>query len=124
MNIHKGQALITLLLFVIISVTVTTGAIIVILLNAKSTNQISQANVCHSIAESGIENAMLQLLRNPSYTGSTFTLDGGTTAVQVASSAGVLTITSQASLGDYQSTVQAQATYNNNVLSLTSWKDL
>lgn len=123
-TLQSGQALITMLLFVVISVIITSGAIIIILLNAKSTTQIAQSDICHTIAESGIENALLRLLRNTGYTGETMTLDGGTTVVQVTGSGNPYTITSSASLSTFRSTIQVTATETNNVFTVTSWKEL
>ncbi len=121
---QKGQALITLLLFVIISVTITSGAIIVILLNSRNVTQISQAGTCKVIAETGAENALLRILRDPSYTGEVMSLDGGSTTVQVASSGGTFTITSSATLDSYHSTIQVVANETNDVMSVSSWKEL
>ena len=119
-----GQALVTLLLFVIISVTITSGAIIVILLNSRDVTQISQYGTCRAIAETGVENALLRLLRNPGYTGEVMSLDGGSANVQVAMSSGTYTITSAATLGSYHDTIQVVAIETNDVMSISSWKEL
>ncbi len=121
---QNGQALVTLLLFVIISVTITSGAIIVILLNSRNVTQISQAGACKAIAETGAENALLRLLRDPSYTGEVMSLNGGSTIVQVTSNGGVYTITSTATLDSFHSTIQVVANDTNDVMSVSSWKEL
>jgi len=121
---YPGQALVTLLLFIIISVTLTTAAIIVIVVNTKSVTQIDQANFSRSIAESGVENAMLRLLRNPGYTGETMSISEGTVTVQVTSNGSTYTVTSVGKIGFFVHTIQAIATLTNNVLTVSSWKEI
>lgn len=121
---HSGQALVTLLLFIIISVTLTTAAIIVIVVNTKSVTQIDQANFSRSIAESGIENALLRILRNPSYTGETMMVNGGTASVQVTSSGTTYTITSVGTIGFFVHTIQVTASVTNDALTVISWKEI
>lgn len=121
---QSGQALVTLLFFTIIATLLTSAAIVVVVVNAKSTNQVMQANISRSIAESGVENALLRLLRNPSYTGETMTLNGGTAVVQVSQSGSTYTITSTGTNNNFVSTMQATATVTNDTMSVTSWKEL
>jgi len=52
---QKGQALVTLLFFMLIGVAVTSSAIIVLLSNALGTNYSDQGTESYYVAESGIE---------------------------------------------------------------------
>jgi len=121
---QSGQALVTLLFFIIISVTLTTAAIIVIVVNSKSITQVDQANFSRSIAESGVENALLRLLRNPGYTGETVNINGGNVTVQVTSNGTTYTITSVGKIGFFVHTIQAIATMTNDTLTVASWKEI
>src|SRR3990167_8570329 len=72
---QSGQALITLIFFVLIAVVITSGAIIMIAVNSLSVGKFQEGSISYYSAESGIENAILRILRNPSYLGETLTID-------------------------------------------------
>ena len=86
--------------------------------------QIDQANFSRSIAESGVENAMLRLLRNPGYTGEAMNINGGNVTVQVTNNGTIFTITSVGKIGFFVHTIQAIGTMTNNTLTLSSWKEI
>src|SRR5476649_2444851 len=101
---QKGQALITLLFFVIIAVTITTGAAIVVMTNTLNETRLQQSTLAYSVAESGSEN---RLLRNPNYTGETLTVGSGTATITVTGGgANPYIITSKGQVGNYIRTVQ------------------
>ena len=84
MNYKSGQALVTLLVFMIIAVTITSSAVMIIILNSKGSYRFQDGLVAYQIAESGAENAILRLLRNPDYTGETDLAVGeGTASIPV-----------------------------------------
>jgi len=120
---QKGQTLVMLLIFMIIAITITSAATVVVLLNSSSTSKFEQATITYSIAESGAENAIIRLLRNPNYTGESLTVGDGTAAVTVVGTNPKI-ITSIATLRNFQRTIQVTASYSNNILSVTSWKEI
>src|SRR5690242_10916553 len=96
---QHGQALITLLFFMIIGITLIVAASIVTLQNVSSTSAAEQGSIAYFAAESGIEDALLQVLRYPSgsttpYTSGTVTYAQGQAAITVNSSGNTMTITS------------------------------
>jgi type II secretory pathway component PulK len=119
---EKGQALITLLFFIIVAVTITSGAVIVILTNSSATNQTQQGIIALSTAESGAENALLRLLRDPDYSGETVAIGEGTAQISVTGS-GNKTITVEGNNGGALRKIQVETSYNNNILTLISWKE-
>ena len=119
---EKGQALIILLIFMIIALTVTSAGVRVVLVNSISASSISQSQEVYFIAESGIENALLRLARDPNYTGENVIVGSGTTAVTI-SGGSTKTITSTATLGNFKKQIIASALYNNYVWSVNSWKE-
>ncbi|OGG27488.1 hypothetical protein A2960_04295 [Candidatus Gottesmanbacteria bacterium RIFCSPLOWO2_01_FULL_39_12b] len=119
---EKGQALIILLIFMIIALTVTSAGVMVVLVNSISASSISQSQEVYFIAESGIENALLRLARDPNYTGENVIVGSGTTAVTI-SGGSTKTITSTATLGNFKKQIIASALYNNYVWSVNSWKE-
>lgn len=120
---ERGQALITLLFFVLISLTITTGAIIIIIANSLSVSRFQEGAIAYYAAESGIENALLRLLRDPSYTGETLVIGSSTSTVSVAGSNSKI-ITSVTQNGKYKRTVSVQMDYNNGYYTYSNWKEL
>ncbi len=123
-NKSKGHALITLLFFVAISTIVTTAAVIVLFNNLLNVTRFSESTQSYYIAESGIENALMQILRNPNYAGETLDLPEGEVVVSVTNNAGIYTINSTSTVGDSIRTVEAQATYTDEILTVTSMGEI
>ena len=122
MKSQKGQALVALLVFMVVAITITSAAIIIMAVNSLSASDVEQGVVTSALSDGGVENAMLRLLRNPSYSGETLSYDDGTADVEVAGS-GNLSITSDATLNDFLSRMVAEVNYSNYIFSLTSWKE-
>ena len=116
----QGQALLTFLIFVLISLTITSAASVVSLINSQSSQKIEQGTITAQAAESGVENALLRLLRDPSYSGETLSIGTSTVVVTISGS----TITSVATNGNFKRQIQVITSYTNNVLTITSWKEL
>lgn len=120
---NNGQALVTLLFFMIIAILLTSASIVIMFTNSLSANSVQQADTSYYIAESGVENAILRLLRDPGYTGETLTIGDGNAIIQVDGINPVIA-TSTGTLGNFKHTIQITGTYNNNVFSITGWKEL
>ena len=75
-------------------------------------------------AESGAENALLRLLRNPVYGGETMTTDNGFAYITVADLGSGKTITSRGVTGEYSRSVEVRVSIANGVITITSWKEL
>lgn len=103
-----------------ISMAVITGLVVVVLNNATAASNLEQGTVSYFAAESGVENALLRLIRDPAYNGETLSIDGGTVVVEVNS--GIATST--ANIANSIRKIQANYVYNNNVLTVTSWKEI
>lgn len=122
-NHSSGQALVVLLVFMVVSLTIASAATVLILVNSASSSRVEQGIETDAIAESGIENALLQSLRNPNYTGETLTLGSGSVKVVVAGT-GAKTATSSAIWGNFTRQIQVQFTDINNILNTNSWTEL
>jgi hypothetical protein len=120
---QRGQALITLLFFVLISLTITSGAIIIIIANSISASKLQEGALAYYTAESGMENALLRLLRDPNYTGETLTI-GEATLVTTVSGNNPKTIESVGQNGNFKRKVSAEMTYNNGYYTFSNWKEL
>ena len=119
---NRGNALITLLFFALITIIVTSAAIVMLMINSGAVTTVQQGNDAYSIAESGVENALLRLLRNPSYTGEVLTIGNGAATITVTGGP-TKTIISKGKIGNFERSIQVVATYTNNVLTVTSWDE-
>ncbi len=122
-NSQTGQALVTLLFFSIVAITITSAAVIVTLTQAKTGTTLELSNEVYYLAESGAENALLLLLRDPSYSGEQLVLPNGTITISVAGT-NPKTITSVAYANGITRQIQVQADYTNSILTVLSWKEV
>lgn len=120
---QNGQAIVTLLFFMILAITITSGAVIIILTNSLAASKFDQGNVTYYIAESGAENALIRLLRDPNYTGETMTIDTGTAIINVSGQNPKI-ITSEGKIGDFSRKIEVVADYADNILSVLSWRQI
>lgn len=123
-NSSSGQALVTLLFFTIIGMTIVSAAAVFVYENSQSASIAEQGTYAYYIAESGIEEALLQMLRDPNYVGTPALqpLSIGTGSVKIDVDSGIITAT-----GTYQNVVrkiQAKTVYNNSMLNISSWKEI
>ena len=129
-NLQSGQALITLLFFTIIGITVTSAAVVMVLVNSTSGSKFQEGMIAYQIAESGAENGLLRVLRTPppTYTGETLTVGTGGTATIVVTGTGTAgdpyIITSTGQTGNFIRKIEVRATYVNNLLTVTQKQEL
>lgn len=123
MNSKQGQTLLMLLVFMIIAITITSAATMLIVVNSANTQKLEGGSIAYQIAESGIENALLRLLRNPNYTGEArLTIGSGTADISVSGS-NPYTITSIGKSGSFSRTLQVIVNYNGN-MTISSWREV
>ena len=123
---ESGQALISLLFVAIIGITVMSSAVILVYGNTQSASITEQGTYANYVAESGAEEGLLRLLRNPNYTGTAvgqpLPVGLGSVVIQVSTASGLIT-----SIGTYNNAVrkiQVQTVYNNGVRTISSWKEV
>lgn len=121
--LFHGQTMVTLLFFVVIALTITSAAVAMVITNSQSTTKFEQGLLAYYVAEGGVENALLRLLRNPNYTGETLSVGEGTAVITVAGT-DPKTITSLGTVRNFSRKIQLVAEYTNNILSVTSWKEV
>ena len=113
----KGQALITLLFFSIIAITVTSAAIIILITNSLSGAKLQQGSIAYEVAQAGIENAKLRLLRDPDYSGESLSVGNGTALITVSKNGEMYTIRSTGTIGSFSRQIQIIATYSASLLT-------
>lgn len=122
----KGQALVALLSFIIISITVVSAAVIILITNSLAASKVEQGVTAYALAQSGVENAVLRLLRNPTYTGEPpMIVPLGTIVISVVSGGGSYTIYSTGKVGKFARRIRAIASFDAaEKLNITEWKEL
>lgn len=125
LSLQSGQALVTLLFFTVIGITVVAGSVMVIFANSLSGMRFQQGSVAYEIAQSGMENGLLRLLRDPGYTGETLSVGSGSASIAVVPS-GVdgYTVTSVGTLGNFTRRIESTVTYSDNEFEVTSRKEI
>lgn len=123
---QSGQALIMLLFFVLVGITVATSATLITASNSEAATTLGEGIIAKEMADSGIEAAMLGIVRDSAnYTGETIAnINGGSVVVSVTGGASKK-IDSVATNGNFVKKVEVIVNYSNNVLGVpTSWKEI
>lgn len=126
MRLESGQALVTLVVFTAIATVVITGAVMATIVNSQATSKFVQGEQALQIAESGAENAIIRLLRDPNYgeTPDTISVGNGQAKITVTTVGESKTIISQGENGSFKRRVEVSISYVNNKLTVTSWKEI
>jgi len=122
-NRHSGQTLVLVLVVMIMAITITTAAIMIMITNSTDTGQEASGQYVLDIAESGAENALLRLLRDPNFAGETIGINGGT-SISTVSGTTTKTIDADGKLSGHVRKIEVVVSYNNNVLNINSWKEV
>lgn len=122
-NTQSGQTLVMLLIFMMISIMVTSASVGLILNSSTSTDKVYQGSNALTIAEGGAETAMIKLLRNIDYTGETLTIGEGEAVISVSGSNPKI-ISSTGTYNNFSRTIQVIVSTTNNILTVTSWKEI
>ncbi len=123
---RKGQTLISLIVVVAMSIIIISTVLGLVISNSINTSVIQQSGLVRSAAESGMENALLQLLRNPDYEGETIPagISGYQTVITVTGDDTNKTLESTATSLNYRRKIKVDITYNENIMQIISWRDI
>ena len=119
---RKGQTLITLLIFVGVILTIFTPAIMINIINIMGSSKVQRGSYAYLIAESGAEEALLRLLRDPNYQGGTLQIGNGTAEIVVASNSGMI-ITSVGEIGSHEKRVRVELNVEDDLI-INTWKEV
>lgn len=117
-----GQTLVALTVYMVVAMIITMGAVAVTIINIRANTSYTSGELALQYANDGVENALIQLERNASYTGETMSISNGSATITVSGS-GTKTITSVGSVGNYERTITASATNTSNIYTVTSWTE-
>jgi len=118
---QEGQSLVLLLFFVLMAMTFAVTAILMSIIGSGSITSLESGIEARQLADSGAENALLRLVRDPAYTGEEY--PDGSVEIDVTGTTNK-TIAVTAHVGAYTRTVEVLTQYDNNVLSVVSWKEV
>lgn len=107
----------------VIAIIITTASIALVLNSSQATSKVYQGATSLDIAESGAETAMIRLLRDVNYTGEALPVGGGQAVITV-SGTNPKTIISKGTLNNFTRTIRVIVDTSNNVLTVTSWKEI
>lgn len=122
----KGQVLVMLLVFMTVAITVTAASVALSIGSSQGVSKMEVSDMAFAAAESGIENALMRLLRNPGYTGETLTVADATATITVTGTNPVI-ITSIGESGGFVRRVQVSASYAGDadmILNIDSWQEI
>ena len=108
-----------------IATLVITAAVVTILSSSTSTSKVEQGQMAYQAAEGGMDEAVIQLLRNPNYVGTETNIPTGQSTFSLTVSGGATkTIDSWGKYGVFQRHIQTTASYNVGALSVNPWQEV
>lgn len=118
---QSGQALVMLLFFIMIGITITSTAVFVVINNSLATTDTEQGEIARELAETGAENALLQIIRG-NFANENISTPDGSVAISITNGANI-TIDSVGSSGNYVKHVRVMASKDGKI-DVTSWKEI
>ncbi len=121
----KGNILLTVVVMMFVAILVITAAVTVLISSSASTSKVEQSQMAYQAAEGGIDEGILQLLRNPNYSGSENNIPSGQATFNLTVSSGATkTIDAYGTFGSFSRHIQATATYNVGTLTVNPWQEI
>lgn len=118
-----GFIAILLLVFVVVSVVIITASIGISITQTSSVVTSEIGMEAHIVAESGAENALLRLLRDPTYLGETLSVGDGTATVTVTGNNPQI-IRSIGQINTQQKIIEVRVDRTSGVLDIISWDEV
>ncbi len=120
---ESGYMLTALLVFLVVILVITTTSVLVSVSSLRSETYFDSGSEALSAADSGAENAILRLLRDPAYLGETLQV-GNTEVIITVTGSAPQVVTVVADSGSFERTVEVQLDRVEGMLQVTSWKEL
>lgn len=120
---QSGYMLTALLVFLVVIIIITTTSVMISVSSLRSQTFFDGGSEALAAADSGAENAILRLLRDPSYTGETLQVGDSDVIIMVAGSSPQV-VTVVADSGSFERTIEVQLDRINGMLEVISWKEL
>lgn len=121
MKQQSGYILVALIIVMVMGLIISTALVSLMINSAMNVQSYNKNSVAYNTAESGIENAILNLLRDHDYDGETLTIDNALVVVTVAGE-DTKTIDSVSTyLGDRQA-IQAVVHFESGLWEVVSYQ--
>lgn len=120
---QTGHVIVSILIVMVVATTVMTAIVSLVISNFLNTGLQLQSSQALSTAETGVENAILRIIRDPDYSGETLMIGDSTVAVTVTGDTNK-TIRSVGTTSNAQRIIEAQVTYQAGRLELVSWQEI
>jgi hypothetical protein len=121
----SGQIAIMLLLVLIILTTITTAVVAIAFSTSRDTTAYTLGEQALSVADSGAENAILNILRNSSYTGDTnLPVGDGTVSIVVTTNGTNKTVVSTGTVGTMVRKIELQLTLAGGKLTVVNRQEI
>lgn len=120
---RSGQTLVAVLVFVAMAVVVASAAAVLMITGAQGGVEWEAGNAASTVAESGAEEAILRLLRDPNYTGGTLTTAAGTATITV-SGTDPKTIDVEGLADGHARHLRVVVGYTDKMLTVQSWREI
>ena len=117
---EKGMALVTLIMFVLIATIYISAAVVIMVVNTQSSTTVQQGIVASRLAEGVLEDTLLRLLRDPTYSGGSFNLETGNATVNITGDT-TKNVSVVLDLGNYTKKYKAQVDFIETEMSVLSW---
>lgn len=118
-----GNILIVVLLIMMVAIMITGLVVTQLVISTQSIGATRESERVRAAAESGVENAILILMRNPAYSGGSYVFDGITVQVNLDNQA-VVTLQVVGSLGLQRHAYQVVLERQSGKLVVTQWREV
>jgi len=119
-NSESGQTIIALLIFMMLIIMLTTVAATITITNIRGNNALLSSHQALLNAESGVEEALLKLQTDPTYTGATLSLPNGTVTMNISGTS-TKTIVAVGRLHNNSRSITVVADYTDSTPTIISW---
>lgn len=120
----KGQVLTSVIVFMAFGLSVIALSAALTIVHMQNTLKYSESARSLNYAETGIEEALLRLVRDPAYLGGSLLIDTTSVSISVADDTGGKGVTSTAIYNGFTKKIYAVINLDNSRVTLLSWKEI
>jgi hypothetical protein len=120
---ESGIALVSVLVFTALAMIVISMSTVLGVSSMGLNQGLIQSQSALYLAETGAENALLQLLRNPDYTSESLTLSEGTATISVSgTNPKIIDVVGKSII--FERKIRISVNYENGIMSVNSWQEV
>ena len=120
----SGQTLVILLALMVIATTIIMASVSLTVSNSQTSTLQEVGTDVYIVAESGAENGLIRLLRDPAYAGETLTVGSATATIEVTTVGSTSTITSTGRIGDFVRVIRVTTVSSGGIMTVSSWQEI